>query len=855
MKRMKKLLILLFLVLSQTVGAQRITGVVVDAVTGDSIPFASVQYKGHRLAVVGEASGTFSIERRNGWSITFSALGYKSVKILIGANTPSEIRVTMKPDTRGLSEVKVKGKRGKYRRKDNPAIALMRRVIAAKKKTHLENHDYYRYDKYQKITLAVNDIQPDELEKGMFRNSEWYKNQVEVCPHNGKLILPLSVDETVTQNIYRRDPQSEKTIVKGRSTKGVNSLIETGEILNTMLKDVFKDVDLYDDQINLLHKRFISPIGRDAISFYRYYIEDTVYVGKDKCFHLQFLPNNPQDFGFRGEMWVLADSTLHVKRCDMTLPQNTAVNFVEGMKINQEYTQLPGGDWALTTDDMVVEMSLLNFLTKAIVMRTTRNSGYSFDALPDKMFRGMAKERFDPDAMIQGPDFWNRNRRAELSRSEASMDEFINSMKKSKNFGFVLFAAKAFIENFIELGDEKHPSKVDLGPVNTMISKNFIDGVRTRISGQTTANLNPHWFFSGYYARGWDSKKNYYKGEVTYSFNKKKYLPREFPKRTLTFTSAYDVYSPSDKFVTTDKDNVFTSFKWSEVNKMMFYNRQQLAFEYETDWGFRLLTSIKTEGNEACGELFFVPLSSETGLENAGTHGKLRTTEIHAELRYSPGETFINTKQRRIPANHDAPVFQLGHTMGIKGFMGGEYNYNFTEASIYKRLWLGSWGRLETRLKGGVQWNKVPFPLLIMPATNLSYIVNDETFSMINNMEFLNDRYASLHLSWDLNGKILNRIPLIRKLKWRESLGFNCLWGSLSDKNNPYVEANAGDGRLMYFPKGAYVMDGSRPYMEFTAGIHNIFKILHVQYVRRLSYLSLPTARKHGVRFTLEFSF
>jgi len=163
--------------------------------------------------------------------------------------------------------------------------------------------------------------------------------------------------------------------------------------------------------------------------------------------------------------------------------------------------------------------------------------------------------------------------------------------------------------------------------------------------------------------------------------------------------------------------------------------------------------------------------------------------------------------------------------------------------------------RLETRLKGGVQWNKVPFPLLIMPATNLSYIVNDETFSMINNMEFLNDRYASLHLSWDLNGKILNRIPLIRKLKWRESLGFNCLWGSLSDKNNPYVEANAGDGRLMYFPKGAYVMDGSRPYMEFTAGIHNIFKILHVQYVRRLSYLSLPTARKHGVRFTLEFSF
>lgn len=852
---MKKILILFFVVLSQTVWAQKITGFVTDAVSGDTIPFVSVTYKGHKVSTVGEASGAFAIARHNGWSLTFSAVGYKSLKILIGANSPAEMHIKLKPDAHGLSEVKVKGKRGKYKKKDNPAIALMRRIIAAKKKTNLENHDYYSFDKYQKITLAVNDLTMEGLEKGMFRKSEWLLKHVEVCPQTGKLILPLTIDETVSQNIYRKDPRSEKKIVKGRISKGVNSLIETGEIMNTMLKDVFKDIDLYDDQISLLHKRFISPIGRDAISFYRYYIEDTVYVGKDKCFHIQFLPNNSQDFGFRGEMWVVNDSTLHIKRCDMMLPYNTGVNFVEGMKVRQEYTCLPSGDWALTTDDMIVELALTNFLTKAVVLRTTRNSDYSFEEMPNKMFKGLAKERIHPDAMMQGNDFWNQNRKAELTRSEASMDEFIRGMKKSKNFGIVLFAAKAFIENFVELGDEKHPSKFDIGPVNTMISKNFIDGVRTRISGQTTANLNPNWFFLGYYARGWDSKKNYYKGEVTYSFNKKKYLPREFPKRTLTFTSTYDVYSPSDKFVTTDKDNVFTAFKWSKVDKMMFYNCQRLAFEYETDWGFRVQADVKTEENEACGELYFTPLSMSDADMTTDCHGKLRTTELHAELRYSPGETFINTKQRRIPANSDAPIFSLGHTVGIKGFMGGDYDYNFTEASIYKRFWLGGWGRLETRLKGGIQWNKVPFPLLIMPATNLSYIVNDETFSMINNMEFLNDRYASAHLSWDLNGRILNRIPLIRKLKWRESIGFNCLWGSLSDKNNPFLAQNAGDSRLMYFPEGAYVMDGSKPYMELTVGIHNIFKIIHIQYVRRLSYLNQPTARKNGVRFTLEFAF
>lgn len=287
----------------------------------------------------------------------------------------------------------------------------------------------------------------------------------------------------------------------------------------------------------------------------------------------------------------------------------------------------------------------------------------------------------------------------------------------------------------------------------------------------------------------------------------------------------------------------------------MFYNRQQLSFEREEEWGFRTTISLKTEENEACGDLFFKPLSM-VGMEDAMTgQGKFRTTEARIELRYAPGETFINTKQRRLPVNLDAPVFTLSHTTGIKGFLGGDYDYNFTEASIYKRLWLNSWGKIDILAKGGIQWNKVPFPLLIMPAANLSYIISDETFNLINNMEFLNDRYASLDISWDLNGKIFNRIPLLKKLKWREWLGIKCLWGTLTDKNNPTLAANAGDGMLMEFPEGSYIMDSKRPYIELIAGIHNIFKIIHIQYVHRLNYNHLPTATKNGVRLMMRLTF
>ena len=833
-------ILLLFLWLSAGARAQ-ITGVVTDALTGDTIAYPSASYKGHHMAVSGDAQGRFSIEHHEGWVLTISAVGYQSKEFTMKANSPLTMAVKLKPDTRTLKEVVVRTKRNRYSRKDNPAVELMKRVIAAKKKTDLSNHDFYQYNKYQKITLAVNDIQKADIDSGFFAKKQWLTDQMETSPYNHKLILPISVDETVTQHIYRKNPKSEKDIVLGQQSTGLNQLFETGDILNNVLKDVFTDVDLYDNQVRLLQYPFTSPIGKDAIAFYRYYIEDTVYVDHDLCYHLQFLPNNQQDFGFRGELYILADSTLHLKRAELSIPKRSDVNFVENLSITQEYTQLSNGEWALSVDDMVVELKVTNFMSKALVVRTTRLSDYAFDELPKQLFKGKAATRREANAMMRDDSFWNQYRTVELTKSESEMDAFIRRVQQLKGFKYIIFGAKAFIENFVETGGLNHPSKVDIGPVNTMFTSNFIDGFRTRISAQTTANLNKHWFFAGYYAHGWRSHKNYYNAEVTYSFNKKDYLPREFPKRTLTFSSTYDIMSPSDKFMGTDKDNVFTAFKWSKVDKMMFYNRQKITFEWESEWGLRTIVGLKTEANEAAGTLYF-PV------------GTLRTTEWSLNFQLAPGRTYVNTKQRRYPINMDVPVFSLGHTMGMK-FLGGDYRYNFTEASIYKRFWMNSWGKIDARVKAGAQWNKVPYPLLIMPAANLSYIMQDETFNMINNMEFLNDRYASLDVGWDLNGKILNRIPLLKKLKWREYIGVKTLWGKLTDRNNPTLLANAGDPMLWAFPMGSYVMDAKRPYVELIAGVHNIFKILHVEFVHRCNYTHLPTAKRNGVRFMMRVTF
>ena len=249
---MRTLIILILSMLAQVACAQMITGVVADEENGDIIPHPALQYEHNGKATAGDASGRFSIPRHNDEYLTISAVGYKTLRILIGPNTPDEVQITLKPETKHLKGVTVNAKRGKYSRKNNPAVELMKRVIAAKKRTDLDNHDYYQYNKYQKITLAINDISPEEIEHEKTKNRQWLLNQIEVCPYNNKLILPLSVDETVTQNLYRKSPKKEKTIILGQNATGVNDLIQTGDILNNVVKDIFTDVDLYDDQIRLL---------------------------------------------------------------------------------------------------------------------------------------------------------------------------------------------------------------------------------------------------------------------------------------------------------------------------------------------------------------------------------------------------------------------------------------------------------------------------------------------------------------------------------------------------------------------------------------------------------------------------
>ena len=853
------ILLCLLLFLSTGVAAQ-IRGVITDSLTHEPLMYITVQYEGKGVGAISNAQGEYEVETRKGWNeLTFSAVGYVTKRIRFVPGT-KVLNVQMKSDDIMLSEVVVKPQKEKYSRKNNPAVEFMKKVIAGKRALKLEENDYYQYQKYEKMKMSINDVTPDKMEKGIYKKFSFFKDQVEISPKTNKPILPISIKETASKTIYRKNPKSEKTIIEGMNSTGIEEFFSTGDMLGTILNDVFSDVNIYDDDILLLQRRFVSPIGKGAITFYKYYLMDTLMVDKQECVHLTFVPQNPQDFGFTGHLYVVKDSTYAVRKCTMNLPKKTGVNFVENLDIVQEFTQLPDSNWVLTDDDMTVELHFMKGIQGLEVQRTTKYSNYQFDEIEPRLFRLKGSVIKEANMLAKSDEYWAKVRQVPLTKKESTMDVFMNRIEQIPGFKYVIFGAKALIENFVETGTKEHPSKFDIGPINTIMTSNYVNGTRFRLSGMTTGNLDPHWSFSVYGAYGTKDKKWFYSGEAAYSFNKRDYVLWEFPKHYLGFRYTYDVMSPSDKYLETDKDNLFVGWKWTTVDQMSYLRDATLTYELEMNTGFSVKAFARHRNDQPAGILQYWRNDGSTlgvwSEENTFVKD-MTTTELGVTLRFAPGETFVNTKQRRVPVSLDAPIFSISHTMGLKGVLGGEYNFNLTEASIRKRFWFGSWGKLDVTARAGAQWNTVPFPLLNLPMANLSYITQlNESFSLINNMEFLNDRYASLALTYDMNGKLFNRIPLIKKLKWRETFRVRGLWGTLTDKNNPYKSAN---DELFLFPTRngvptSYVM-GSDPYVEASVGIYNIFKLLHIEYVRRLTYTDIPGTKKGGIRFMILMIF
>ena len=826
------------------------SGIVKDSITGEPLPFVSVYFDGSTIGAMTDDNGTFTLQNNQGYTkLAAASLGYDTKFIDLKPGKKNDnLEVLLKPTAFEISEVVVKPKREKYTRKDNPAVELIKKVIAHKNDNRIEAKPEYQTEVYEKLSLSL-----DNFDKNKFlKKFKFIKNYLDTSEFNGKPILTVSVRENLSDFYYRKSPKAEKTIVRAKRMQGIDKTLDDGGGITSNLEEIFKSINIFDNNIPILLNRFVSPLSSTlATTYYHYYIMDTLDVGGDKCVDLAFVPANSESYGFTGRLYITLDGNYAVKKVLLNTPANINLNWVDKLRIEQEFKQMPDSTWVLDQENTFVNFYVVKGTQQLYAHQLRNYDNYNFNVQnADSVFGLLGALHVLPEATAQPDTFWTHNRPIPLKEKEDALKDLLGQLRKVPAFNAIIKTAEILITGYIPTANDKKVTKFDFGPMNTTFSANHLEGFRMRVGGMTTANLNPYWFASGYLAYGTNDRKIKYNLKLTHSFTKKEYHEGENPVNNLSFIQEYDVYTPGQDFLFTSKDNIFVAWKVGEpVTKMQYIRKSVLQYEKEWLNGLTWKSWIMNQNNEAAGTLQYIKRDESGNLYHIKD---FTTSEIGTQLRFAPGERAYNGrsgKESVFNLSKDAPVFKLSHQLGIKGVLGGDYNYNHTEISAEKRIWLSSFGHIDAQVKAGKVWDKVPFPLLILPNTNQSITIQPEAFHMMNALEFVTDQYVSFNATYYLKGWILNRIPGIKWLRLREVLSFNMIYGGLTDKNNPTLTPG-----LFLLPDGTQPL-GSTPYMECSVGLENIFKILRIDYYRRLTYLDHPDIKKGGIRIALRFTF
>lgn len=830
------------------------SGIVKDSITGEPLPFVSVYFDGSTIGAMTDDNGTFTLQNNQGYTkLAAASLGYDTKFIDLKPGKKNDnLEVLLKPTAFEISEVVVKPKREKYTRKDNPAVELIKKVIAHKNDNRIEAKPEYQTEVYEKLSLSLDNFNPN-LDKNKFlKKFKFIKNYLDTSEFNGKPILTVSVRENLSDFYYRKSPKAEKTIVRAKRMQGIDKTLDDGGGITSNLEEIFKSINIFDNNIPILLNRFVSPLSSTlATTYYHYYIMDTLDVGGDKCVDLAFVPANSESYGFTGRLYITLDGNYAVKKVLLNTPANINLNWVDKLRIEQEFKQMLDSTWVLDQENTFVNFYVVKGTQQLYAHQLRNYDNYNFNVQnADSVFGLLGALHVLPEATAQPDTFWTHNRPIPLKEKEDALKDLLGQLRKVPAFNAIIKTAEILITGYIPTANDKKVTKFDFGPMNTTFSANHLEGFRMRVGGMTTANLNPYWFASGYLAYGTNDRKIKYNLKLTHSFTKKEYHEGENPVNNLSFIQEYDVYTPGQDFLFTSKDNIFVAWKVGEpVTKMQYIRKSVLQYEKEWLNGLTWKSWIMNQNNEAAGTLQYIKRDESGNLYHIKD---FTTSEIGTQLRFAPGERAYNGrsgKESVFNLSKDAPVFKLSHQLGIKGVLGGDYNYNHTEISAEKRIWLSSFGHIDAQIKAGKVWDKVPFPLLILPNTNQSITIQPEAFHMMNALEFVTDQYVSFNATYYLKGWILNRIPGIKWLRLREVLSFNMIYGGLTDKNNPTLTPG-----LFLLPDGTQPL-GSTPYMECSVGLENIFKILRIDYYRRLTYLDHPDIKKGGIRIALRFTF
>lgn len=827
---MNKLLRRLFvfgclLVLAGTSHAQTtvITGKVYDTITNEPMPFVNIYLLGTQVGAISDIEGNYTITTTvHADTLRAQYVGYVTTKLPIKNGVRQVINIPMAPATDTMHVVVIYPG-------ENPAVTLLKKVWAHKPDNDKEKLSCYQYESYNKLEFDFNNISPEAQKRKIFKPVDFIFDGIDSTNPTEKPNLPMFFSETVSDLYYRKNPKCKKEVIKGSRVSGVEDAS-----VSQFTGEMYQDVNIYDNNIILFGKYFVSPISNSGTQYYRYYLIDSINLDGHWCYQIQFMPKRKQELLFDGNMWI-ADTDFAVKRLEMTITEDANLNYVKSFYVIQDYDNTSGA-WMLTKEKVVADFMLAKREMGLYGRKTTSYQNVLVNQCKDDDFYTRTDNLIvEPGAESRDSAFWATARHEPLTKTEQGVYdrvERVQSLPVYKTWQDIVITAYS---------GYKVIGPMEYGPWYKMVSYNQIEGWRFRIGGRTSNAFSKWVEPSGYIAYGLQDK------QFKYNFNFKSFITKK-PRQLIgiSYKDDYEILGQSNNAFTSD--NVLASiFRRSPLNNMTRVEQYELW--YERDWftGFNMRLSFVSRNMYPLEDTTYyklVPDAADPLISHREYIPGIQTSEIRCNLRFAWDEKYVEGVFSRISMGTIYPIVQVQYVAGLKGVLNSDYAYQRLTINVDDRIRINPIGYMNYILEAGKIWGVLPYPLMVLHPGNETYVYDWASFNMMNYYEFASDQYAMVTIIHHFDGFFLNHIPLMRKLKWREVASFRGVIGSVSDKNR----------QTLAFPSTLYSLNKG-PYMEVGAGIENIFRFFRVDCFWRLTYLDNPRVKPVGVRVSLQILF
>lgn len=809
-----------------------ITGVVRDSLT--RLPLSNVSVYAEKTAsgTRSDSTGRFNLQAPLPATIHFLLTGYKTITRRV-AHSNQHLIIDMPRSISQLQSVTVSTKpSGRYSNKNNPAVELIRQVIAHKPLNDIGAYTTATYNKYEKLCMYLDKFPNWISNNKILKKYRFVFENKDTSKVPGKALTPVFIEEVASSNYYRRHPEKTKTIITAVKKLDYGEFIDTRGI-STILNRLYEDVNIYDNHVVLCTRQFTSPIADAGPAVYRYYIRDTIETGGQRFVQLYFTPRNNADMAFSGTLFITLDGNYAVQKINMQTGRHINLGLIRNMQVTQRFTKDTAGKYHLSYSDAIADFGLTKNGSGMYGERTVHFGQFATNQpLDDSLFRGWNLPQYDTLQTAADRHYWDVHRPDTLSTVEAATYRNVDSLMQMPSYKRTMDYMTLFTSGYKTFGP------VEVGPVGSFLSYNPVEGAKPRIGGRTNTHFSTRYYLDGYAAYGLRDKQLKYFGRITYALNNKSVYTYPLHYIQVSYRNDTNIPGVSDEYV---EENILLSIKSGANDRYLYNHIFRVDYLHELGDHFSIAAGLKYRQQQPGGSLAF----EKEVITHTDTIGSVTTGEVAFQVRWAPHEQFYQTKIDRLTIKNRYPVFTLNFTQGVKGLMGGQYQYSNVNLSIFKRFYAGALGYSSVTLSGGYLFGKLPWPLLIIHSGNQGFSYSGSAFNKMNYLEFVSDHYASLAVDHAFKGFFFNKIPLLKKMKLREVLTGKILFGGLRSENNQPNSA-------FKFPLTngivqTYSLNG-KPYIEAGAGISNIFKVLRIDAIRRFSYLDHPGVTKWGIR-------